>query len=106
MPRKGELGKVQKIRTQAKVQAEVPESPAPAEEAPPTPSKWRGRRAQVGKLEEVGEVTRVISYRTVGPDGWRGQAIDIGRGGAGQKETPTNSGEERLPGRSSQRPEK
>ena len=39
-----------------------------------------------------GEVARVISYLTVGPDGCRGWAIYIRRGGARQKETLADSG--------------
>ena len=91
-PRKGGQGKAQKVKTQAEVHAaptvppESVETPAsveaPAhttEEAPPT----------LGEVEKSGgdevrrgvEVTRVISL-TVVPDGHRGWAINVGRGGA------------------------
>ena len=53
---------------------------------PATP-KWAGEEGWGGReAGRGGEVTRVITDLTVGPDGHRGCAIYIGRGGASSQE--------------------
>ena len=65
----------------------------PDVEAPPTLGEIERRRAEGEKLEEVGEVARVITYPTVGPDGCRGWAIYIRWGElARRKLQPTMGG--------------
>ena len=60
MPRKGEEGKIQKVKTWAEVHAAPVEPPMPAKptvpdvEDPPTPGEMEGRKMEAEKLEEVG----------------------------------------------------
>ena len=88
MPRMGEGRKVLQFRTRAEVHAEwepqAPEDPpVPEVEASPTLSKMENR---IAEAEKFGEVARVIANLTIGPDGYRGQAIYVRWGEAGTKE--------------------
>ena len=64
---------------------------SPAQETSPGAEEIMKYIAEADWLEKVGVAT-VIDDLTVGPYGFRCQAIHIGLGGAGQKEAPTNCG--------------
>ena len=71
------------------------EPPLPTEEVP-NPRQGGEENGRGEEAGRVGEVAKVISYLTVGPDGHRGWAINARRGGAGQKETLADSGRQGL----------
>ena len=100
-PRKGEKDTLRQMRTRAEVHAQLQKLPIPADlqlqhKRPHWIRRWvgdsRGRVAGGG-----GEVARVITNLTIGPDGCGSLAIYIGQGGASLQEAPTYHGRQGPP---------
>ena len=90
------MGKAWQVRTWVEVHIGsagllAPMDPvgATTAEAPSTLGEVERRRGGE-EARRGGEVARVVSNLRVGPDSHRGWAINISRGGAGQKETLAN----------------